>query len=432
MVDADNDNADIHHNMVVLNGGLDGAGGGISLYTGTDDYRVTDNFICGNFSMGHGGGIGHLGLNKDDSKNDVRSVGDDDGIGGFIARNDILFNESFNQGTTVDGGGVFIGGGAPPAGALSQGSGSVTLEANRILGNLAGAGNGAGIALLQVNGEDVADSKKPEDWYQINLFDNIVVNNIAALAGGGIHLRDTVKANIIHNTVARNDSTATAGNAFAPGSPNLSTAQPAGIVARGHDALLTAALPPINPKKPSPDDRLLVAYANPRIVDTIVWENRSFVFTGPDPYELVPAPTGEYDDLAVLGAAGCLEPTDSVLTSLGPDPRGCTYNGAANNGINDPLLTGQYINAGRGSTVLGEEIAGIQVPAAFDEGGNFIKVRFGPLSLEGTTRESLYHTDAPVAGLNLTGEFPQLLDDFDGDTRPIDGSVDIGADQVAP
>ena len=66
----------------------------MSLYTGSDGYQVTDNFICGNFSLSDGGGIGHLGLSDN----------------GRIANNDILFNENFNQGLTVHGGGIFIAG----------------------------------------------------------------------------------------------------------------------------------------------------------------------------------------------------------------------------------------------------------------------------------------------------------------------------------
>ena len=40
----------IHHNQVVFNGGLGGAGGGISMCTGSDSYPITENWVCGNFS----------------------------------------------------------------------------------------------------------------------------------------------------------------------------------------------------------------------------------------------------------------------------------------------------------------------------------------------------------------------------------------------
>ncbi|NNG45590.1 MAG: hypothetical protein HKM86_00550, partial [Deltaproteobacteria bacterium] len=101
--DGRNDFLRIHHNRIVQNGGLGGAGGGISLYTGTDFYEVTENFVCGNFSTSDGGGIGHLGVSD----------------GGLIAHNAILFNENFFQGFTVSGGGIFVGG-APPTGGLGS------------------------------------------------------------------------------------------------------------------------------------------------------------------------------------------------------------------------------------------------------------------------------------------------------------------------
>ena len=70
----------------------------------------------------------------------------------------------------------------------------------------------------------------------------MIVNNVAGLAGGGISLQDAVAVRIVHNTIANNDSLATAGEAFAPGSPNQSTPQPgAGIVTRAHSAQLAAA-----------------------------------------------------------------------------------------------------------------------------------------------------------------------------------------------
>ena len=57
----------------------------------------------------------------------------------------------------------------------------------------------------------------------------MIVDNMAGLAGGGISLQDTARANINNNTIANNDSTATAGAAFAAGQP-----EPVHAAAGGH------------------------------------------------------------------------------------------------------------------------------------------------------------------------------------------------------
>lgn len=448
LVDSENDNINIHNNMITQNGGLGGAGGGVAMCTGSDGYQITQNFICGNFAMTDGGGIGHLGLSN----------------GGRIADNDILYNESFNQGRTVYGGGILIAGGAAPVGQLSDGSGSVLIEANRILGNLAGAGDGGGIALLRVNGQDVANNRNQAgNWHTVNIFDNIITNNVAALAGGGISLQDTVRAHIIHNTVAHNDTTATAGQAFTPGFPDFSNPQPAGIVSRAHSGLLNAAVGNTTAGVPA---SLKTAYANPELVNNIIWENRMFYFYGdPDAdtpiYALLPVPTevdpGIFWDLAVLPAGtGFLDPTFSVLTSLDEVRYGIDVNGnltvnsiagqynTGNNIDADPMLFDEYFNGSRNPTVIIPEP--LFVAAAFDEGGNFIQVRFGPLTLDGKERETLYHLDAGSSAIDagtaggqgansLVNRFPALSHDFDGDLRPVpqgnDPSlIDIGADEA--
>jgi large repetitive protein len=361
--DAMNDNIRIHNNSITMNGGLGGAGGGVSICTGSDNYSVNDNYICGNFTLGNGGGIGHIGLSNN----------------GLIARNKVLFNESFNQGMTVHGGGIFVGGGAPVGGpgSLSPGAGQVKVIANLIQGNLAGAGDGGGIRTSRVNGQDVEAKKNdPEQWTNmVEIYNNMVINNVAAFAGGGISLFDTARSNIIHNTVAHNDSTATAGEAFTPGNPNTSNPQPAGVVSRAHSPELTGVIG--NGRRA----RAYKYFSNPfEFVDNIIWENRSFYFTGnpeavpPVPYGLQPDPaTPVFWDLGVLGYAGALNPTYSVLT----DPTGYS---PTNTGT-PPSFVLSYFNGGRGLTVVpGEPTTALQAPAAFDEGGNFIKVRFGPLT----------------------------------------------------
>jgi hypothetical protein len=92
------------------------------------------------------------------------------------------------------------------------------------------------------------------------------------------------------------------------------------------------------------------------------------------------------------------------------------------------LFVDEYFNGARGAVVQEEINTGIQVPAAFDEGGNFIRPGFGPLSLTGD-----YHirSFSPAHDMATDG----LTIDFDGDTRPQGSGVtpyDIGADEIAP
>ncbi len=412
--DGNNDGITIQHNEVVQNGSLGGSGGGIALYTGADDYRVDANYVCGNFTTGNGGGIGHLGLSD----------------GGRITSNAMLFNQTFNQGGAASGGGLYIGGQASLAGAgsVGPGAGSVVVDGNLIQGNQAGSGDGGGVRLERVNGLDV--SGNPKGWHRVDLFDNIVVNNVAGLAGGGIAMVDSLRVNIIHNTVAHNDSTATAGEAFVGGEPNTSVKQPAGIVSRAHSLALKDRIP----AGASFDaDR---NFSNPQMVNNIVWQNRSFHWftlgdvNDPEPFEFGLSPdvgNGEpavFDDLAVLGFAGQLDPRFCILT----DASG--YD--ASNQSADPDFVLDYFNGDRGQTILQlETTTALEAQPAFDEGGNFIDVRFGPLTPSGN-----YHLNGASPAIDAAGAFDgnysDLGLDFDGQSRPQGGAADVGADEVAP
>ncbi len=373
---AKNNFVKIHHNHVTQNGSRLGAGGGIALCNGTHNYSVTGNYVCGNFSMGGGGGIGHLGFSN----------------GGTIANNTVIFNQTFSQLANASGGGIFVGGQASLAPAttprLSPGAGNVTVSNNLVQGNQAGSGDGGGIRAEFVNGLDVRRAmNNPAGWYQLTLSNNRIVNNMAGVAGGGISLQDNVKAVIDNNTVANNDSTATAGAAFAPGSPNQSSPQPAGIVSRVHSRLLFWTIGAGTGYK--------LQYANPVLTDNILWHNRSFYWTidnatAPATFGLVPdvgaGQAAVYSDLGVLGTlhqgtwpdyvdagADKLNPVNSILSST------AGYDGS--NSSAPPVFVAEYLNGDQGQTIQQPELTtGIATAAAFDEGGNWIDVRFGPLT----------------------------------------------------
>jgi parallel beta-helix repeat protein len=265
----------------------------------------------------------------------------------------------------------------------------VTVTSNLVQGNQAGAGDGGGIRTEFVNGLDVRRARdNPAGWYQLTLTNNKVVNNIAAMAGGGISLQDTVKAVIDNNTVANNDSTATAGAAFPPGSPNRSTPQPAGIVSRAHTKLLFNTIGAASGYK--------LPYSNPVLTDNVMWHNRSFYWTidrtvVPASFGLIPdigvGQPAVYSDLGVLGTAqqgtwpgyvdagaDKLNPMNSIVTS--------TAGYDVSNNSSAPGFLAEYFNGERGQAIIQPGLlSSIITAAAMDEGGNWLDVRFGPLTL---------------------------------------------------
>ena len=418
-----NTDVNIHNNAITQNGGLGGAGGGLSIATGTDDYIVSSNFVCGNFTTGDGGGIGHLGLSDN----------------GMIKNNKIMLNQSFNQAVTVSGGGLFIGGEPVvvefieldnPNG-VGNGSGSVTVDANLIQGNQAASGHGGGIRTQFVNGRDVTvlnngGNPVPGQWHSVTLTNNMIVNNVAGWSGAGISMLDTARSFVINNTIAHNDSTATVSATFTTGIANPSENQPAGISTEPHSAALIAAIP----------DRSNTAglreFSNPVLENNIVWQNRSFHYDTVLMPALSQSTVGEcvastnYWDLGVLGGGFTLNPRFSVLTD--------TVGFDASNTSGDPVLVMPYCNGGR---TLESTPGPMTAFAAVDEGGaTWIDVRFGPLVATGDYHINVLTSSARGNGIPTSSADPThpLKFDFDGENRPqstVDSIyVDRGADEV--
>ena len=400
--DNGNDNIKIHHNQILMNGSVGAVtgGGGIAIHNGSGNYQVTDNYICGNFTTSKGAGISHVGLSTD----------------GLIARNKILLNESsFNSVQGGEGGGILIRGEAALAPAtLTPGTGNVKVLDNLIQANVAGNGKGGGIFVSFANGLDVQASADPANWYGIDVFNNMIVNNTAGWVGGGVYLEDAAKVRIVHNTIANNSSTATGASALLPvgiGQPTVPTG--AGVVGGVHTAGL-AALANLGGQ----------TYANPLLKNNIIWHNTAFGYdpqANPPLGALVPLSPSPYWDLQVFNSAiepnpvtVVLNPANCVLTSLtGPD--GVNYN-VNGNIVQDPLFVEDFVYT-------------LQSASAPGEGGNTVQVSFTPIGPRGDyhlQEDSLVRGIAPVPNPAI----PEVTTDYDGEARVF--PADTGADQFYP
>jgi hypothetical protein len=415
--DQQNINVVIRGNKIDKNGGVQGPGG-IGVNENSNDYLIEENLITGNFSRFNGGAIAHRGL--------ILGTG-------IIRKNKILFNEChfgalLNQ--AGDGGAIYIAGDI----AGGTGSGNVTIDSNLIQSNMTGSGYGGGIRAYAVNSLDVSlnptnsppvDPEDPPQWYKLKIMNNIIVNNVAGLAGGGIALQDVVLPTIINNTIANNDSTATAALAFTAGQLN-SNPQPAGVISSLHTGVLQGFLQAAG--VPAPYNTQ--TFSNPLLANNIIWHNRSFynlVTNGVG--SLAPNPVNPYWDLNVLGSVlptdPHLTPENCVLTQQLDPQTTFDYGAIPANLYVDPLFLSEYFNQ-------------LQSAAVLDEGGNFINVLVKPLvptgnyHIKAATLLSPTVSPAKEAGVDTyIAQFPELGFDFDREMRPNTGGVsDIGADEL--
>ena len=173
------------------------------------EYRFSANATARNFAdqpgQPHGGAL----LNPNGSA-----------YASQINNNEFRHNQSFNQAKSV--GRRAGGGGRGRPGPQQRHHAGHRLgddPVQHLRGQLAGAGDGGGIALVGVNGTNdvVALGNKLLFWNRVDILNNVIVDNGAGVAGGGISLQDAINVNIVNNTVAFNDSYATAARAFQGG-----------------------------------------------------------------------------------------------------------------------------------------------------------------------------------------------------------------------
>ncbi|MGA3806977.1 Ig-like domain-containing protein [Ralstonia nicotianae] len=443
-----NTHVNVHNNAVTsnasygdeINSTTPSAAGGVTFCTGADYYKFNDNWVCGNISSGDGGGVAHFGFSYN----------------GQIARNWVLFNQSNNPTLPTYGGGI-IAQGVPPDGTfcenatvdvdcapqLSDGAGpGLVIDSNLLIGNTAESGKGGGLRLQQVNGTDVQRSPSdPSKWYAVRVINNIIGNNVAGWAGGGVSLQDAVNVSFINNTVVSNDATASSGVLFNTdaaaqanvGPPNCttvgaettcqpittSTNQPAGLETAPHTGNLNTAFTGASGACPAGMPNC-TKISNPLMTNNLFWQNRTFHITvgGLDTgiqglqniVTLIPTlnqaghPTGYcpsgavYWDIGVAGDTAAnnhgsgytLNPTYSILTDATDYPN-------QNNRGGNPQVISQYCNGARvppeaggngilvppgiSDTVLPNPLFSLTPSATPDEGNNWINLQYGPLSL---------------------------------------------------
>ena len=305
----------IHHNAVMLNSSTGdelfsatpAGAGGVSFCTGADYYKFNYNWVCGNLSSGDGGGLGHLGYSWN----------------GDIEHNTVIFNQSLNPTIPANGGGMVIMG-APdadpacsvnndadcvsPPGSIGPSDGvgpNLVINANLIQGNAAEAGSGGGIAFQNVNGSDViAFPGNSANWHHVTVTNNIIVDNVAGWDGAGVSMLDALNLDFINNTVAANNTTATAGvlnntlgaplastqntsNNCSSNCGSVSRPQVAGVVSIQNSAVLSAnigLLPSTTPvvcpaghfAGTSASNGTCKNFSYPLLANNILWQNAAF------------------------------------------------------------------------------------------------------------------------------------------------------------
>ena len=403
---------------------------------GSTGYVVKNNFIAANLTAGNGGGIAHIGLSQV----------------GVIDGNTVVFNESFVQATGTNGGGIFIGGTPPAAGASTLGSGQVEVTNNLIQGNAASGGDGGGIALLGFTSSD-----------RVRLYNNMIANNVAGLAGGGISIEGVPttaeRRRRGHRRTTRSSTTTARARPERRSPPARSRpcrSRPASRDAGPHVARADRQLD----RLAQPDVLLRAVHAATRRhaagscrsgrpgSDAVRRDpDHGAALLGSREPEREPVQPNR--DGAVVADAG-----RAVRRTTSRARNNVNYN-ANGNSAAAPAFVNLYFNTDRRQAYQVGETTGeatlISVPAALDEGGNFIRPQFGPLSLENPNSGQPgqgpffgnYHLTAGVNGGALCGggslyggscttnnQVPvTLLTDFDQQGRPT-GAPHRGADQV--
>ena len=402
--DNNNDGLVLAHNQIRDNGGTNLAGG-VGLFSGSNNYTVESNAICGNHSAEYGGAISAFGYNAQ---------------GGRITKNRIWFNASYDE-----GGGVMIAGELPATPTtLSGGSGPVTIDANIISANLAND-DGGGIRLLQTSGSHVTRTN-PQT---ITITNNTIANNVSAHEGGGLALDDAAFVNIVNNTVVKNLTTASA--VTSDGQP-----APAGLSTGANSTPLQTRLTTGTFR--GQDVLAGTPFSKPTLLNNVFWDNRAGTFNGGLVTGIgIGGPTDVNNwDMGAADGSGLLSPKNSVIqTTQGTDGDPSTTVSdapqlASPYDVSVNILASRTNPAFRQSVIVAQilppslmgdyHLAGTTSPA-YGTGATSTTVTWGTTTTPLVT-PWIYDVTAPTT-------------DIDGNSRPsasLPPRYDAGSDQLVP
>lgn len=204
-------------------------------------------------------------------------------------------------------------------------------------------------------------------------------------------------------------------------------------------------------------------YSRPQILNNILRNNRSFYLAidptaDPPTFVIVPQaggaglppssePVPDPDQGVAARVAGpVVWPFDNVNGArimdhnfLVTGSRYCPVNGNVCAPSDAGTFLAQYFNGPRAVTYQFQEFTALPTAtSAFDEGGNWVRLRFGPLTLNDPATGlpfGNYHLAAGAAAINTAANsllaFPVLNLDIDNQPRPdpVSRRLDIGADE---
>jgi hypothetical protein len=219
-----NERLSVNH-LRILGSGGNRLGGGIVLFNGSDSYDIANSTLCSNFSMEYGAAISHWGFSP----------------GGSIHDNILYYNDSVDSGAAIS-----ITEEVSGTGGLGAGTGTVSVERNKIQNNMAGD-DGGGIWIQNAQ------------TARILVRNNMILGNGAADGGGGLSLGNSSNVALVNNTVADNVSTATY--------PGSTTWSGAGLFAHANSPEFQAVV-----------GASAATFADPAVMfNNIFWNNEAFM-----------------------------------------------------------------------------------------------------------------------------------------------------------